>query len=109
MNFSKDEAASRRRKGGRRGGDPLTASKSDGKKQRKKASANELSALLPHSEMLQNCLLYLFLMQHKKVPVKKSEVIKFAMNGQTREFERVFKDIETVLNHVSFLSLSCFV
>jgi len=93
------ELSGRRKKGS---GGRQKADGTEGKQQRKKGPVHD-TVLLPRDEMLQNCLLYLLLLQHKKIPAKKADIVKHAMNGQTREFEELFKDLSSILNHVMLM------
>lgn len=48
-------------------------------------------------EMVQNCLYYFLALQHKKLPVKRADLLKHAMNGQKKNFNEVMAKFETVL------------
>lgn len=69
----------------------------------KKAPGMETSLTI--DQMVQNCLYYLLLTQHKKVPVKRSDLVKNAMNSQHKSFQEVMKKLETSLEEVFGMKL----
>jgi len=51
---------------------------------------------LDMEQMIQNCILYFLVRQHKKLPVKKADIVKYAMNGQFKDFPRVYKELSFI-------------
>lgn len=68
----------------------------------KKAALREIASssgiTLGIDEMVQNCVYYFLINQHKKLPIKRSELLKHAMNGQKKDLNEVMAKFETVLN-----------
>jgi hypothetical protein len=56
---------------------------------------------LTTKDMVHNSLLYFLLMQHKKLPVKRADIIKHAMNDQGKEFPAVMNKLSSVFDDVS--------
>lgn len=56
-------------------------------------------------DMMHNCLYYLLLHQHKKIPVKRSDLVKHAMNSQHKQFADVIRKLQVTLNDVFGMEL----
>jgi hypothetical protein len=48
-------------------------------------------------EMVQNCIYFCLIHQHKKLVVKRADFLKHAMNGQKKNFNEVMAKFESVL------------
>ncbi|CAL8139648.1 unnamed protein product [Orchesella dallaii] len=70
-----------------------------------KTKKGGMESSLTVDQMVHNCLYYLLISQHKKVPVKRSDMIKNAMNSQAKSFPEVIKKLEATLEDVFGMSL----
>jgi hypothetical protein len=55
---------------------------------------------LPTRELVNQVVQYILILQAKKIPIKKNEIIKEAMNRQSREFQVVIDEVGEVLKDV---------
>ncbi|XP_021956672.1 melanoma-associated antigen 10 [Folsomia candida] len=63
-----------------------------------KSKINILSGVtMTIDEMVHNCVYYFIMSQHKKHPVKRSDLLKNCMNGQKKDYNAVMAKFETVL------------
>lgn len=76
-----------------------TSSKGTSSKPSKKINIRS-GVTMTIDEMVQNCLYYFLINQHKKLPVKRSDLIRNAMNGQKNNFTEVMAKFEKVLKDV---------
>ncbi|ODM92275.1 Melanoma-associated antigen D2 [Orchesella cincta] len=70
-----------------------------------KAKKGGMETSLTVDQMVHNCLYYLLVSQHKKVPVKRSDLIKNAMNSQAKSFSDVIKKLSASLDEVFGMKL----
>lgn len=71
----------------------------------RKKSNKMMDTSLSVDDMTHNCLYYLLLHQHKKIPVKRSDLIKHAMNSQNKQFPEVIRRLQSTLNDVFGMEL----
>jgi hypothetical protein len=51
-------------------------------------------------QMVQNCIYYFLVRQDKKIPIKKADLVKHAMNGQLKDFPEVFKTLKFIFEDI---------
>ena len=51
-------------------------------------------------EMVHSSILYLLLQHHKKLPIKRADIVKNAMNGQLRSFPEVIESVKKIFEEV---------
>jgi len=90
---SENEGDAKKRKGGgRRGGSK--------KPPKPKKIMPHAGVTLSLNEMVHNALLYFLLMQHRKLPVKRSEIVKHAMNMQNKSLPEVIARLDQVFSDI---------
>lgn len=82
-----------------------TSASAKSKKGASTSTGTGMETTLTVDQMVQNCLYYLLLNQNKKVPVKRSDLVKNAMNSQHKQFLEVMKKLEQILDDVFGMSL----
>jgi len=87
---------------------PKSQSQSQSQRRRSKVQDSSVQVektVYPMEKMIKDGIIYVWIMQHKKLPLKRSDFLKHVMNGQTRDYHEFCITLEDILDEVFGIQL----